>query len=259
MLIRLIKTYLLAFIHSFLPWCHTYSIWQHVGNSRRNRLHYKLLNGQRTDYHSKTVGKAVITKSGNMSHTRLFQSTKLRDYWCLLTLLRQTQVGQWHLFTVGTPAQSFLISRSRRNKCGFVFHIQRVASFPSLSVSEGNVEYELKKLPCKFWLSQKKVNPTVNASSHQRILWRASIFVNNDNTIISIYKAIKLVPHHYWNLCMPNKQMAKSSHNLKYNAGLSNERTLSLLPVWFGVSTNTQLLIVAITFLLLHWRQQKKK
>lgn len=66
--------------------------------------------------------------------------------------------------------------------------------------------------------------------------------VNNDNTIIFIYKAIKLVPRHYWNLCMPNKQMAKSSHNLKYNAGLSNERTLSLLPVWFGVSTNTQLL-----------------
>lgn len=169
-----------------------------------------------------------------MSHTR---RKKLRDCWCLLTLLRQTQVGQWYLFTVGTPAQSFLISRSRCNKCGFVFHFQRVASFPSLPVSQGKGRIRVEETAMQIL-----AKPKVNVSSHQRILGRLPFLVNNDNTIIFIYKAIKLVPHHYWNSCMPNKQMAKSSHNLKDNARLSNERTLSLLPVWFGVSTNTQLL-----------------
>lgn len=90
-------------------------------------------------------------------------SATLKRYWCLLTLLRQTQAGQWHPLMVGTPVQPMLVSRwgwtfVRYPGCYFLLLIVFQPRHCFFFVS-GKRSNELKKLPCKFqWHVKLKAN-----------------------------------------------------------------------------------------------------
>lgn len=207
--------------------------------SRETGEHHTFLKGTRKWFD--TVGKETASHIFWQCDTNSLDNVQI-----LLLFIDSAKTNLGGSLTPGyggaTPAQSCLILWLRRANRGLTFDTQSVASFSSLSrnsqpwqfcSSSGvkeKVKRELKKLPCKFWL-EVKLKANVISSRGILSLSSAAFFSSS-------FFLIKSHCH-----CLASRHTQPGHHLSLFSFWIpSNERRLSSLAVWFGVSTNTQLL-----------------